>query len=640
MPIIPYNTRIIQAEIPPSTHESQTNYNFPMFFGKSRVQTAAYELYDMGLNVVPQPRGAKGGYPWKRLQFGRLNRDDKNFGLTTLFAGDCNIAVMCGATSGNLFIIDCETTTALKFHMSQLQQRNIPLWVVETARGGHIYLRAAEGEVTNVEPSIMKDVEIRGQRGYVLAPPSIHPTGAIYTWLVREGATMPVVSIKQVDWLRDTQGGRVLLSAHGVVPSFFNEKNEKQKAVGAVKDETILLSAHGVVSSFFNEKNEKQKGNWTLRVISPCSNLANATRDYIQHGHTIPEGSRNNRLFAAACDMCGNGYSLSEAGSILTPPASGSGLAMAEINSTIKSAYSQNRNPSRPEVKLVSDNMTWHYAVLWATNHIWHGATSGANRALCLALIERCRLAANEHGTFRASIRELAELSRLGTVTVQRGLERLQLYGIIQRAGFDSTSGASLWQFTEGVINGGKQEELKLNTVKYSPHWLRFSVSLFNSDITERGALGHSVMFVYQYLNTVEMPMMPKAVAAALQISIHQVNYAMRKMRDFGLLQRLKEGWEIIRMSSDVFEQHMAQVAADVIGKGVRRAARFVRERQLYAGRLLHDKRLYIEGAAFYEAIMRDFRRQQLLEDPLIMLGLELGGVIQLDDGTSLALNR
>lgn len=634
MPIILYNRPIVQAEKPPSTHETQTNYNFQAFLGKSRVQSAAYELYDMGLNVVPQPRGAKGGYPWKRLQFGRLNRDDENFGLATLFTGDCNIAVMCGATSGNLFIIDCETPTALKYHTSQLQQRKIPLWVVQTARGGHIYLRAAEGEVKNVEPSIVQDAEIRGQHGYVLAPPSVHPTGAVYTWMVRESAEIPIVSIYQVDWLHDTQDRHILLSAHGVVPISDSEK--KQKPIHTAKDEDAVLSAHGVVPI----SNKKEKGSWTFHVISPCSNLADATRDYIQNGHTIPEGSRNNRLFAAACDLHGNGYCQSEAESILTMPALGSGLPACEINHTIASAFSQSRTPSRRDAKPISNNTIWHYAILWAMNHIWQGATSGVNRALCLALIERCRLSANEHGTFRASIRELAELARLGTVTVQRALERLLEQDIIQRAGFDSTSGASLWQFTDKVIRDGKEHELKLNTVKYPSHWLRFSVSLFNSDATERGALGHSVMFVFQYLNTVETPMLPKRIALALRVSIHQVNYALRKMCKFGLLRRLKAGWQIVRMTSQEFEDHMAEAAADAVGKGVQRAARFIHERQIFAGWLLHRKRLYKEGTAFYQAVMRDAECQRLLDDPLIALGLELGGVIQLDDGSYLMVDR
>ncbi|MDQ7034147.1 MAG: bifunctional DNA primase/polymerase [Anaerolineae bacterium] len=549
----------------------------------------------MGLNVAPQPHGKKGGYPWKRLQYGRLSRDNQQFGLDVLFAGQCNLAVMCGATSGNLFVIDCESLVALQHHMSQLHERQIPLWVVQTARGGHIYLRASNGEVHNVKSGIMSDAEIKGQRGYVLAPPSIHPTGATYTWLLREGKEIPVVHTRDINWLRDTSDQKIRLQT----------------------DNTTAQST---------------KGNWSYRVTSPCSNLSNATREYIESGHTITEGSRNNRLFKAACDMNGNGYSQSEAESVLTLVALGSGLPAFEIAHTIASAYSKSRNPSRPDIKPVSNNTFWHHALLWATNHKWQGRTLATDRALTLALVERCRLAANENGVFRASLRELAVLARLGVMTIRKALKRLKDADIIQKCGQDSTSGACLWRFTDKVIDMGKIVELNMNTVKVSPHWLRFSVSLFNSDTTERGALGHSVSFVYQFMNTLESPMMPSEIARSLGLTVNQVNYALRKMRNFGLLRRLKEGWLPVNMSVVQFEAHMKQVT-DVAGKGARREAQFEREREIFAGRILHDKRLYFEKEAFYGAVMRDAQCRELLKDPLLVAGLELGGAIQLDDG-------
>lgn len=602
MSIIPYNCSFVQAGIPPSPHKTQTIYNFQAISSQSRVQSAAYELYDMGLNVVPQPHGKKGGYPWKRLQYGRLNRDHEHFGLDVLFAGQCNLAVMCGATSDNLFIIDCESLIALKHHMSQLRHRKIPLWVVQTARGGHIYLRASNGEVHNITSGIMSDVEIKGQRGYVLAPPSVHPTGAIYTWMIRESNEIPIVHTRDVNWLRDTS------------------------------EQSIYLQVDAIPT-------QNTKGNWSYRVTSPCSNLSNTTREYIQSGYNTPNGSRNNHLFKAACDMNGNGYDQSETKSILTPIALGSGLPAFEIAHTIASAYSKSRNPSRPEIKTVSSHTAWHYALLWATNRRWQGQTSATSRALSLALVERCRLAANENGVFRASIRELAVLARLGINTIRKALKRLENSRIIQKCGQDFTSGASLWCFTSTIINTGRKIELNMSTVKIAPHWLRFSVSLFNSDTTERGALGHSVMFVYQFMNTLELPMMPAQIAFSLGLSINQVNYALRKLRNFELLRRSQEGWLPVGMNVPEFEAYMKKVS-DVSGKGARREARFKRERELFAGRILHDKRLYFEKEAFFEAVMRDFRCRKLLQDPLIVAGLELGATIQLDGDSYLVADR
>src|SRR5690349_1022809 len=111
MTIIPQFPPFIQAGIYPNldllaSNSGRLTAHLPE---QTPVQTQAYTLFDAGLSVFPLPRGSKSGYPWKRLQYTRLNRNDSVYGLSPLFAGDCNIAVMCGATSGNLFVLDCET---------------------------------------------------------------------------------------------------------------------------------------------------------------------------------------------------------------------------------------------------------------------------------------------------------------------------------------------------------------------------------------------------------------------------------------------------------------------------------------------------------------------------------------------------
>ncbi|MEO1646522.1 MAG: bifunctional DNA primase/polymerase, partial [Chloroflexota bacterium] len=154
MNIIPHNPLNVQVSIPEFTDEIGAIWdtNQILTLGLTDTQRTAYALYDMGLNVMPQPHSRKGGLPWKRLQYGRLHRDDRSYGLRNLFAGDCNLAVMCGASSGNLFVIDCESEDSFIYHLNAMRRRSIPLWAVRTARGGHIYLRATNGEVANVEP--------------------------------------------------------------------------------------------------------------------------------------------------------------------------------------------------------------------------------------------------------------------------------------------------------------------------------------------------------------------------------------------------------------------------------------------------------------------------------------------------------
>jgi len=325
-----------------------------------------------------------------------------------LFSGQCNIGIMCGRTSRNLFVIDCETQDALEFHKKQMQLRNLPLWISETQRGGHIYMFSADGEVTNIPTGTLIDAEIKGSKGYILAPPSLHPSGKPYTWLMQETNEPPTVNIQQIDWLCDVYGNQICLEAHQ-----------------PRKIETI--STH-------------QK---------PYSPLSRRTQEFIRNGHTIAEGSRNNELFSASCDMAGNNYTQQETLTTLSPPAQASGLSEREIITTIKSAFSQPRTPSKPRSSQHIKTSDWQWMIIFADNHNWSGRTATSQRAIFTALIHRAKVSSNEDGLFRASIREIASLSRTGTATVQRILKDFQnrTDPFIIKCGYDKNSQATLWKF-------------------------------------------------------------------------------------------------------------------------------------------------------------------------------------------------
>jgi hypothetical protein len=590
MDIILHNPQFVQVDIGKKEENlepiSQLKQN-PLL-ALSEIQREAHRLYDAGLNVFPQPIAAKGGYPWMRLQFSRLNQTDKHFGLSTLCAGQCNLAVMCGSTSGNLFVIDCESRGAFAYQLEELLKRQIPLWAAVTARGGHIYLRASDGEVENISADILGELEIRGRGGYVLAPPSVHPTGAKYQWIAQEGAEPPSIHSKNVDWLFGTKGQQIQLE----------------------------VSPNPV----------RNRGKWSAGFVSPASNLSNASREYISSGHTLAEGTRNNRLFSAACDLAGNSYSHNEAETILLPIATMSGLPYKEARATIASAYSRAREAARPEQKKIFENNNWHFALLWATAQNWQGRQRTTERAVFLALIERARVGSNENGLFRASIRELSELARVGTTTVQKALFRLKTASILLSKGNDQNSQASLWQFAETLLLEAKQLELEMNTVAIAPHWLRYSESLFNSELTERGALGHSVTFIYQFLRTLDAPMMPRQIVESLGLTLNQVNYALRKLKDLDLIIRYPQGWYPLDMSLPELEAMFEEVA----GKGDARAASYRRQREIFAGRILYEARLRREGETYFEAVnMTERCYAELDDDPLIQLAIELGAVLR-----------
>ncbi len=59
-----------------------------------------------------------------------------------------------------------------------------PTVEVITARGRHIYFKWPQEPVRNSAGKIGPHIDVRGDGGYVLSPPSIHPSGRRYSWSV------------------------------------------------------------------------------------------------------------------------------------------------------------------------------------------------------------------------------------------------------------------------------------------------------------------------------------------------------------------------------------------------------------------------------------------------------------------------
>jgi hypothetical protein len=97
-----------------------------------------------------------------------------------------NVAIATGAPSG-LFVVDIDGDDGeASLRKLELQHGKLPATVEAiTARGRHLYLRVPpDTEIRNSASKIAPGADVRGTGGYVLAPPSIHPTGRRYTWSV------------------------------------------------------------------------------------------------------------------------------------------------------------------------------------------------------------------------------------------------------------------------------------------------------------------------------------------------------------------------------------------------------------------------------------------------------------------------
>ena len=101
-----------------------------------------------------------------------------------------NIGMPTGAISG-IDIPDIDLAGLDAFEKVLDEHGDITAPVVQTGSGGyHVYLRHADG-VSNSAGKIAPGIDVRGDGGYVVLPPSIHESGYTYKWIVPLNGHLP-----------------------------------------------------------------------------------------------------------------------------------------------------------------------------------------------------------------------------------------------------------------------------------------------------------------------------------------------------------------------------------------------------------------------------------------------------------------
>ncbi len=132
-----------------------------------------------GWSVLPLcPRGKRPAVSsWQEYQSRRATGEEIQAWWRE--APDANIGVVTGAISG-LVVLDIDGAEAVKY----ARQRGVPLTpAAETGKGWHVYFAHPGGSVPNaVALDGIKGLDVRADGGYVVAPPSVHPSGRVYAW--------------------------------------------------------------------------------------------------------------------------------------------------------------------------------------------------------------------------------------------------------------------------------------------------------------------------------------------------------------------------------------------------------------------------------------------------------------------------
>ena len=184
-----------------------------------KIRTYAVTYRDYGLQVVPAftPGDRAAGMSWKRpmlatwRQFSEVLIPDATFqlwyGPRGQYIDTPNIGFLTGSCSNNVFVLDLDTQKkpeAQAWWSGVLEAWNAGIepetWKQTTGGGGRqLLFRAPPGWVVRtIKTSI--GVDIRGQGGFAVLPPSMHESGSRYAWDISPDDT-PIADAPQ--WLLD-----------------------------------------------------------------------------------------------------------------------------------------------------------------------------------------------------------------------------------------------------------------------------------------------------------------------------------------------------------------------------------------------------------------------------------------------------
>jgi hypothetical protein len=170
------------------------NRNYPPSPLPSRLSIirTALKLAARGLHIFPCR-------PWDKRPATAHGSKDATTDIITIQAWwqgnpDYNIGIATGAASG-LFVVDLDGDGADDGddELRRLIERHgklPPTVEVITTRGRHLWFRYPNVPVRNSAGKVAPGIDVRGDGGYVLAPPSVHPSGKRYCWSVDSTPTI------------------------------------------------------------------------------------------------------------------------------------------------------------------------------------------------------------------------------------------------------------------------------------------------------------------------------------------------------------------------------------------------------------------------------------------------------------------
>lgn len=146
--------------------------------------TSALTYVRRGWSVIPVwPRDKRPSIPWGAHQ--RRCADEAEVREWFQRWPEANVGIVTGAVS-SLVVLDVDARHGGDDSLAKLERAHGPLpHTIEAATGGggrHMYFAHPGGGLVHNQVGLAAGIDLRADGGFVVAPPSIHPSGRRYEW--------------------------------------------------------------------------------------------------------------------------------------------------------------------------------------------------------------------------------------------------------------------------------------------------------------------------------------------------------------------------------------------------------------------------------------------------------------------------
>jgi hypothetical protein len=187
-----------------------------MFMHNNCLQ-AALVYAARGFSVIPVRPDKKPFIKWEPYQKKRATADEIRAWWRQ--HPDAMIGIVTGEISG-ILVVDADSEEAYR-KLQELLPDSIITPICKTPRGYHLYLIMPKGERIGNSVGILPGVDIRGEGGYCIAPPSINGDGKGYAWQSGlslgevEPASVPLDLLKYLSIYIDNSNQRPQMATNG-----------------------------------------------------------------------------------------------------------------------------------------------------------------------------------------------------------------------------------------------------------------------------------------------------------------------------------------------------------------------------------------------------------------------------------------